>query len=84
MQVLGFDLGWLCARSSALRAAGERAALRPEIQGLAAQLESVRQKVANLEARLAQVMQRDAELAATALNLEDLDPEGLVFAEWLA
>ncbi|KAI8572697.1 hypothetical protein RHMOL_Rhmol01G0220100 [Rhododendron molle] len=42
MQVLGFDLGWLCTRSSTLRAAGEKAPLRPEIQGLAAQLESAR------------------------------------------
>ncbi|KAE9445285.1 hypothetical protein C3L33_22818, partial [Rhododendron williamsianum] len=59
-------------------------ALRPEIQELVAQLESARQHVVNLESRFAQVMQRDAELAAAVLNLEDPDPEGLVFADWLA
>lgn len=36
MEVMGFDLGWLSTRSTALRAAGERAALRPELQGLSA------------------------------------------------
>ncbi|KAE9465161.1 hypothetical protein C3L33_02947, partial [Rhododendron williamsianum] len=75
--------GWVSVRSSALRAAGERAALRPEIQGLAAQLESARQHLASLEVRFAQVTQHDAELAAAALNLEDPDPNKLVFEEWL-
>ncbi|KAI8535076.1 hypothetical protein RHMOL_Rhmol10G0147000 [Rhododendron molle] len=84
MEVLGFDQGWLCARSFALRAVGDRATLRPKIQGLAAQLESAWQHMANLEARFRQVMQRDGELAAAALNLEDPGLEELVFAEWLA
>lgn len=36
MAIMGFDLGWQSARSSALRAAGEWAALRPEVQSLSA------------------------------------------------
>lgn len=80
---MGFDLGWLSARTSALRAVGERAALRPEIQSLSMQLESARQHVANLEIRFAQATQYDAELVAAALNHGDPEPEELVFADWL-
>ncbi|KAE9445358.1 hypothetical protein C3L33_22744, partial [Rhododendron williamsianum] len=70
--------------SARIRAAGERAALRPEIQGLAAQLESTCQHLANLEASFARVLQHDAELAAASLNLADPDPDGLVFLDWQA
>jgi hypothetical protein len=81
--VLDLDLAWLCARGSALRAAEERVALRPQIQALSAELESLRQRTADVEARLAHAVHHDAELAAAALNLEDPSPEELVFAELL-
>ncbi|KAI8555547.1 hypothetical protein RHMOL_Rhmol05G0180700 [Rhododendron molle] len=82
-QVIGFDLGWLSAWSTALRAAGERVTLRPKLQRLSTQLEFARQHLADLEARFAQVSEYDASLATAALNLEDPDREELVFADWL-
>ncbi|KAI8571929.1 hypothetical protein RHMOL_Rhmol01G0158900 [Rhododendron molle] len=78
---MGFDLGWLSARGSALKAAEERVALRPEIQNLSTQVESTRQHLTDLELKLAQARHYDAELASTTLNLTDLNPNELVFGE---
>lgn len=50
---LGFNLSWLSDRGSVLRAAGDRAALQPEIRILTAQVESTRQHLVDLEGRLA-------------------------------
>ncbi|KAE9446002.1 hypothetical protein C3L33_22095, partial [Rhododendron williamsianum] len=77
---------WAQLRFSEFTAATETALqeVAQDMASLSAQLESARQHLANLEARLDQVTQYDMELAVVTLNLEDLDPEELVFAEWLA